>query len=52
MTAAYKRIHIILNASALGGMLGMPLSEIAHVDISDGLLDLYAITATDILRAI
>ena len=34
----------ILNAGALGGVLGIPLPEVARVDISDGLLDLYVIT--------
>lgn len=38
-------ICFILNAGALGGVLGMPLPGIAKVDVSDGLLDLYAITA-------
>ncbi len=35
----------ILNAGALGGVLGIPLPEVEHVDVSDGLLDLYALTA-------
>ncbi len=35
----------ILNAGALGGVLGIPLPEVKEVSISDGLLDLYAVTA-------
>jgi len=35
----------ILNAGALGGILGIPLPEIPRVDVSDGYLDFYAVTA-------
>ncbi|HIE25591.1 MAG TPA: diacylglycerol kinase family lipid kinase [Anaerolineales bacterium] len=34
----------ILNAGALGGVLGIPLPEMPEVNISDGFLDFYAIT--------
>ncbi len=37
-------ICFILNAGALGGVLGIPLPKAAEVDVSDGFLDLYAIT--------
>ena len=38
-------ICFILNAGSIGGILGMELPTIGNVDISDGYLDLYAISA-------
>jgi diacylglycerol kinase (ATP) len=35
----------ILNAGSIGGVLGLELPTVANVNISDGLLDLYAISA-------
>ncbi len=37
-------ICFILNAGALGGVLNIPLPDVPDVDVSDGMLDLYAIT--------
>jgi diacylglycerol kinase family enzyme len=38
-------ICFILNAGSIGGVLGIELPTVGNVNISDGLLDLYAITA-------
>ena len=38
-------ICFILNAGSIGGVLGFELPTVGNVDISDGLLDLYAIAA-------
>ncbi len=38
-------ICFILNAGSIGGVLGMELPTVGDVNISDGFLDLYAITA-------
>ncbi len=38
-------ICFILNAGSIGGVLGFELPTVGNVNISDGLLDLYAITA-------
>ena len=37
-------ICFILNAGSIGGVMGISLPTVGNVDISDGLLDLYAIT--------
>ena len=37
-------IVFILNAGSIGGVMGMELPKVGDVDISDGYLDLYAIT--------
>jgi YegS/Rv2252/BmrU family lipid kinase len=37
-------IVFILNAGSIGGVMGMEIPEVADVNISDGYLDLYAIT--------
>jgi diacylglycerol kinase (ATP) len=37
-------ICLILNAGSIGGVLGMSLPQVGGVDISDGCLDLYAVT--------
>jgi YegS/Rv2252/BmrU family lipid kinase len=37
-------IVFILNAGSIGGVMGVEIPEIGDVDISDGYLDLYAIT--------
>lgn len=37
-------IVFILNAGSIGGVMGLEIPEIGNVDISDGYLDLYAIT--------
>jgi diacylglycerol kinase family enzyme len=37
-------IVFILNAGSIGGVMGVSLPTIGNVDISDGFLDLYAIT--------
>ncbi len=37
-------IVFILNAGSIGGVMGLEIPEIGDVDISDGYLDLYAIT--------
>ena len=38
-------ICFILNAGSIGGVLGLELPTVGNVNISDGLLDLYAISA-------
>jgi diacylglycerol kinase (ATP) len=38
-------ICFILNAGSIGGVMGLELPTVGNVDISDGLLDLYAIAA-------
>jgi diacylglycerol kinase (ATP) len=37
-------IVFVLNAGSIGGVMGLEIPEIGDVDISDGYLDLYAIT--------
>jgi diacylglycerol kinase family enzyme len=37
-------IVFILNAGSIGGVMGMEIPEIGDVNVSDGYLDLYAIT--------
>jgi YegS/Rv2252/BmrU family lipid kinase len=37
-------ICFILNAGSIGGVMGLEIPEIGDVDVSDGYLDLYAIT--------
>ena len=39
-------IVFILNAGSIGGVMGIEIPEVGDVDVSDGYLDLYAITAT------
>jgi diacylglycerol kinase family enzyme len=38
-------ICFILNAGSIGGVLGIELPTVGNVNISDGMLDLYAIVA-------
>jgi YegS/Rv2252/BmrU family lipid kinase len=37
-------ICFILNAGSIGGVMGVSLPQVGHVNISDGYLDLYAVT--------
>lgn len=37
-------ICFILNAGSIGGVMGMEIPKVGNVDISDGYLDLYAVT--------